>query len=98
MPLEVPIFLLSRLIISFEMLSCSVGEMKTFTGRNIFVNKIYTWLLLKFLNSNLTKSWREIIFVSATKIGKNTTNILNYYVSNEIHTLANQVKYLNVGN
>ena len=26
-----------------------------------------------------TKSWREIVFVSATKTGENTTNILNYY-------------------
>ena len=29
-----------------------------------------------------TKSWREIIFVSASKIRENTVNILNYYISN----------------
>ena len=28
-----------------------------------------------------TKSYRKIIFVSATKIGENTTNILNCYFS-----------------
>ena len=34
-----------------------------------------------------------IIFVSATKIEGNTTNILNYYFSKRI-TLAHQTKYL----
>ena len=29
----------------------------------------------------VTKSYRKIIFVSATKIGKTTTNILNRYFS-----------------
>ena len=29
----------------------------------------------------VTKSYRKIIFVSATKIGKTTTNILNCYFS-----------------
>ena len=45
-----------------------------------------------------TKSWREIFFVFATKIGKNRTNILNYHISNYIHTLANKGKYLRIGN
>ena len=41
MPLKVPIFLLSRLIISFEMLSCSVGEMK--------LSLIEIFLLIRFI-------------------------------------------------
>ena len=32
--------------------------------------------------------------MSATKIGENTTSILNHYVLNYIHTLAHQTKYL----
>ena len=44
-----------------------------------------------------TKSYWKIIFVSATKIGENTTNILNCYFSSQIHILAHQVKYLHVG-
>ena len=44
-----------------------------------------------------TKTSRKIIFVSTTEIGENTTNILNYYVSNEIRTFAYQNKYLHAG-
>ena len=32
-------------------------------------------------NDMITKSYRKIIFVSATKLGENTTNILNCYFS-----------------
>ena len=44
------------------------------------------------------KSYRKIIFVSATKIDENTTNILNCYFSSQIHILAHQAKYLHLGN
>ena len=38
-----------------------------------------------------SKLQRKIIFVSATKIGENATNILNCYFSNEIHNLGHQL-------
>ena len=41
-----------------------------------------------------TKSYRKIIFVSVTKIGENTTNILTCYFLSEIPILAHQTKYL----
>ena len=41
-----------------------------------------------------TKSYRKSMFVSATKIGKNTSNILNCCFSSQIHILAQQTNYL----
>ena len=38
----------------------------------------------------------EIIFMSATKIGDNTSNILNYYFSKKICTSGHQTKYLHI--
>ena len=46
----------------------------------------------------VTKLQRKIIFVSATNIGRNTINILNYYFSKKIYTLAHQTKYLHIEN
>ena len=37
---------------------------------------------------------QEIIFASSTKIGGNTTNILDSYFLKCIYTLAHQTKYL----
>ena len=38
----------------------------------------------------------KIIFVSATKIGENITNILHCYFSEQIYLLAHQTKHLHV--
>ena len=45
-----------------------------------------------------TKSLWKIIFVSVTKISKNTSNILNSYFLNQIYTFTHETKYLHVGN
>ena len=39
-----------------------------------------------------TKLWPKVIFVSATKIGENTSNILNYCFSQWIYTLSQHRK------
>ena len=43
-----------------------------------------------------TKLWSKAIFVSATKIGENTSNILNYCFSEWIYTLSHQSKCLHI--
>ena len=43
-----------------------------------------------------TKLWREIIFVLATKISENTTNILQYYISIEFITSTKFSLKLNI--
>ena len=45
-----------------------------------------------------TKLSSTITFVSATKIGENLTNILNYYFSKQIYPLVHQAKDLHVEN
>ena len=56
---------------------------------NIFI-KLFWWFWNRLVNAKnwivliiegATKAYQKIIFVSTTKIGENTTNILNCYFS-----------------
>ena len=54
-------------------------------------------ITLLFLKGGATKL-PKIIFVSATKIGEDATNVLNCYFSKQMYPLAHQIKYLHVEN
>ena len=54
-----------------------------------FISSIFVFFPLRILKE-LRKSYQTIIFVSATKISENTTNILNCYFLSLIRPLAQQ--------
>ena len=57
-------------------------ELYTFYLILVFIKFLITYNWNNQYIKGATKTSREIIFVSVTEIGENTTNILNCYVSN----------------